>query len=96
MATQGGSTVAEWMRGTADYTLEGHAENIACPTLITEGEGDFASQSDRLAAALTCPHQLVRFADAEGGGGHCEGLGQRLFERVVFDWLDEVLAAPSR
>jgi hypothetical protein len=36
------------------------------------------------------------FTAAEGAGGHCEGLGQRRVERVVFDWLDTVLAGRAQ
>ena len=40
--------------------------------------------------------QLVRWLDAvapeaEGAGGHCEGLGATLWEDAVFDWLDRTL-----
>ena len=51
------------------YTLEGRAELISCPTLVTEGEGDFASQSPRLFDALTCEkvlHQSPRLMVPEG------------------------------
>jgi len=38
-----------------DYTVGDKAASIRCPTLVTEGEGDFASQScistDALSAA---------------------------------------------
>ena len=91
MATQGAATVGDFLRMQPGYTLRGRAELITCPTLVTEGEGDFASQGDRLVAALGAPVTVHRFAAADGGGGHCEGLGATLFEDVVFDWLDETL-----
>jgi hypothetical protein len=37
-----------------------------------------------------------RFTEAQGAGGHCEGLGATLFEEYVFDWLDDVLARSSK
>lgn len=92
MATQGAVTFGDWCRINADYSLVGCADRISCPTLVTEGEGDFASQSHELFDALTCEKLLHTFSADTGAGGHCEGLGQRLFERVVFDWLDETLA----
>lgn len=92
MATQGAATVGDFLRLQPGYTLEGRAEHIACPTLVTEGEGDFSSQSQALYDALRCPKALRHFSAAEGGGGHCEGLGATLFEEVVFDWLDATLA----
>ena len=36
---------------------------IRCPTLVTEGEGDFASQSRKLFYLLTCENQFHQFAD---------------------------------
>jgi pimeloyl-ACP methyl ester carboxylesterase len=93
MTTMGARTLGDFLRMQPAYTMEGRAERIRCPTLLTEGEGDFAAQSQRLFDALTCPKELRRFTVAEGAGGHCAGLGATLFEEVVFDWLDEVLAA---
>ncbi len=94
MATMGAGTVGEFLRMQPAYSLEGHAERIACPTLLCEGEGDFAAQTDALAARLTCPHEVVRFRAAEGAGGHCEGLGAARFEGRVFDWLERVALTP--
>jgi hypothetical protein len=91
MAAMGAKTFADFLRIAMAFTLDGHAEHIACPTLITEGEGDFASQSQVLYDALTCPKQLHRFSAAEGAGGHCEGLGLALWEAAAFDWLSEQL-----
>ena len=34
----------------------------------------------------------MRFTDAEGSGGHCEGMARTLYHQRVFDWLDETLA----
>ncbi|BCA53798.1 hypothetical protein W02_09380 [Nitrospira sp. KM1] len=53
---------------------------------------DFASQSGKLFDLLTCEKRFHRFKDAEGGGGHCRGLGAMQWEQATFDWLNEVLA----
>jgi pimeloyl-ACP methyl ester carboxylesterase len=92
MATFGAKTFGEFLRMLARYTVEAQASLIRCPTLLTEGEGDFASQSQKLFDLLTCEKRFHRFADEEGAGGHCCGLGATLWEGVTFDWLDEVLA----
>jgi hypothetical protein len=94
MAAMGAATFAEWLRTLVSYTLEGRAGEITCPTLVTEGEGDFASQSGRLFEALTCEKEFRAFTAAEGAGGHCEGMGQRVWEQVAFSWLSEVAARP--
>ncbi len=73
-------------------TVPGRAGQITCPTLITEGEGDFASQSGILFDALACEKQYHGFTAAEGGGGHCEEMGQRLWQQVAFSWLSAIVA----
>jgi hypothetical protein len=92
MAAHGVATVRAWIREMQSWTLEGRAHRISCPTLIVEGEGDFAGgQSRRLADALICPKE-VEFLSAEAGAdGHCGGLGQATWARVVYDWIDETV-----
>ncbi len=92
MATMGAATVGDFLRLQPAYSIEDTAGSIRCPTLLTEGEGDFASQSGRLFELLACDRRLHRFSASEGAGGHCSGLGATLWEGVVFDWLDDVLA----
>ena len=92
MAAMGAATFGEWLRALRGYTMAGEAELITCPTLITEGEGDFASQSHTLFDALTCHKQFRAFTASEGGGGHCEEAGQRLWQQVAFSWLSEIVA----
>jgi pimeloyl-ACP methyl ester carboxylesterase len=92
MAAMGAESFGDWLRLLGTYTLDGYAADVSCPTLVTEGEGDFASQSSTLFDALTCEKELHRFSVAEGAGGHCEGLGQLVWQEVVFSWLSEKLA----
>lgn len=87
----GATSFGDWLRLLDRYTLAGRAELITCPTLVTEGEGDFASQSQQLFDALTGPKWLHRFTVAEGAGGHCEGMGQQLWWDLVGSWLAERL-----
>jgi hypothetical protein len=89
MAAMGANSFGHWLRLLGTYTLEGYAEDISCPTLVTEGEGDFASQSTKLFDALTCEKEFHGFSIAEGAGGHCEGMGQLVWAEVVFSWLFE-------
>jgi pimeloyl-ACP methyl ester carboxylesterase len=92
MAAMGAPSFGAWLRLLGDYTLEGHAPLITCPTLVTEGEGDVASQSQVLFDALGGPKSFHRFSAAEGAGGHCEGTGQLLWQDVVLGWLAERFA----
>jgi len=56
MAAHGTPTFREYLRTLLDFTLEDRAADITCPTLVTEGEGDFAGgQSRRLYELLACP-----------------------------------------
>ena len=50
-----------------EYTLDGVADKIRCPTLITDPENEqfWPGQSRRLYDALTCPKELVPFTAAE-------------------------------
>lgn len=92
MAAMGATRVGDFIRTQLTFSLDGIAADIRCPTLLTEGEGDFASQSQLLYDHLSCEKTLVEFTEAQGAGGHCEGFGATLFEGCVFDWLDDVLA----
>jgi dienelactone hydrolase len=93
MVTHGSSTGRAYLRELSRFSLAGRAGEITCPTLALEAEGDSASQGqlDVFAGALTAPVTTHRFTAAEGAGGHCEGLGQRRVERVVYDWIETVL-----
>lgn len=82
----------DFLRQQPAYSIESLAGEIKCPTLVTDGEGDFTSQSQKLFDLLTCKKKLIRFAETQGAGGHCCGLGQTLWEEAVFDWLDDLLA----
>lgn len=95
MAAMGATTVGDFLRRQLQFSLEGVAGEIRCPTLLTEGEGDFAAQGEVLYEQLTCPKRLTTFSAAEGAGGHCEGFGATLFEGYVFDWLDGVMGRPG-
>ena len=88
------STMADYIRSLAEFTLEGRAEAIRCPTLLTSAERDpLGKGAEALYDRLTCPKQLLRFTAAEGAGEHCEIMNRSLLNRRVFDWLDGVLVA---
>ena len=93
MVTHGTPTARGYLRELSRFSLVGLAGQIDCPTLALEAEGDPTSDGplDVFAAQLTAPVTTHRFTAAEGAGGHCEGLGQRRLERVVYDWIETVL-----
>jgi hypothetical protein len=92
MTTMGARTVGDFLRMQVGYTLEGHANLIRCPTLVVDCEGDFASQSDMLYAALTCRKTMAKLSAESGAGGHCGGMGQQVWAGAVFPWIADTLA----
>ncbi|NMO93198.1 S9 family peptidase [Actinomycetospora sp. TBRC 11914] len=93
MATHGVTTLSDYFWALSQFSLEGLAGRITCPTLALEAEGDFAGtgQLDVFAKAVGGPVTTHHFTAAEGAGGHCEGLGQQRLDRVVYGWLATVL-----
>lgn len=93
MLTHGVATPLEYLQVMADYTLEGRAHLIQCPTLICEGENDSRGGGAKpLYDAITAPKEYILFTNAEGAGEHDEAGAASLFSQRVFDWLDETLA----
>lgn len=90
----GVETLFDTLRAMAEFELSPVAGNIACPTLLTQAEGDpIGAGAPKLLEAIASERkQLLRFTAAEGAGGHCEALARTLYHQRVFDWLDETLA----
>lgn len=97
MLVHGIDSLLEYVRVTRDYSLSPVVGGIRCPTLVTCAENDpVSSQATELYEALRCPKLLVRFADEEGAGDHCEALARSVLHQRAFDWLDEVLGVATR
>ncbi len=89
----GARSPLDYLEMLREYSLEGHAHQISCPTLVCHAErDDIGASAPQLAAALQCPHDLILFRDAEGAGDHCEAGARSLFHARAFAWLDRVLA----
>ena len=68
------------------------AGRITCPTLIFECEGDFAGGGGTaLEKLMTAPTTMLDLTAAEGAGGHCGGLGQKVWEGRAYDWVPMIL-----
>jgi hypothetical protein len=76
------------------YKLDGVADKIRCPMLVTDPENEqfWPGQSRQLYDALTSPKELVSFTAAEGADSHCEPKALGLRNQRIFDWLDETLS----
>ncbi|MBL8581100.1 MAG: alpha/beta fold hydrolase [Rhizobiaceae bacterium] len=80
-----------FLHAVEPFTMEGRAELIRCPTLLTAAEDDpLSSTAQHFYEALRCPKKLIRFTAAEGAGDHCEMMNRSLLNRRVFDWLDDI------
>ena len=86
---------ADWALQTSEYTMEGVAQNITCPTLIVDSENErsFRGQSRRLYDALTCPKEFMLFTADEGAGEHCQ-MGAAFFsDERICGWLEKTLGS---
>lgn len=93
MAAHNCSTIAEYFDELKTFTMLDSASQITCPTLLLESEGDpvgggGAALHDAISSETK---ELVSPPASSGLSGHCGGLGQKVWERIVFDWLDTVL-----
>jgi hypothetical protein len=82
-------------KAVQQYTLAGVAQQIRCPLLITDPEGEqfWPGQSRQLYDALPGPKTLLPFTAAEGGDLHCEVKNPGLRAQRIFDWLEGILAS---
>jgi predicted alpha/beta-fold hydrolase len=82
----------DYVKATQEYSLEGRAEKIRCPTLVCSAENDDIGVTARkLYDALSCEKAFVAFTAQEAAGEHCEVGARSLFNQRAFDWLDRVL-----
>jgi alpha-beta hydrolase superfamily lysophospholipase len=89
----GVDNLRDYLASAELFTMNGRAELIRCPTLITQAENDpLAADAGAFFDALRCPKTLLRFTAAEGAEGHCEMQNRSLLNRRVLDWLDEQFA----
>ena len=98
LAAHGLDTTEQYFSELHRYTMLDVADRITCPTLAVECEGDFVGGGGPalVAAVTSAPARLVQLTAAQGAGGHCAGLGQKVWESVVYGWLDDVLSRLGR
>ncbi len=93
MVVHGVDSPLAYFDALKDYHLNGYAQAISCPTLVTHAEGDdIGASAPQLFEALTVADKtLIRFTAAEGAGDHCEAGARTLFDTRAFGWLDDRL-----
>jgi hypothetical protein len=89
----GMSSPYEVYKALEHYKLDGLVEQIRCPMLICDADGEqfWPGQSRRLYDALPGSKKIVRFTSEEGSDRHCEPRSPGIRDQRVFDWLDETL-----
>jgi alpha-beta hydrolase superfamily lysophospholipase len=86
----GVNNLRDYLKAIEMFTMDGRADLIKCPTLLTAAESDTrAGSAQEFFDALQCPKQLIRFTAMEGAGMHCEQMNRSLLNRRALDWLDE-------
>jgi hypothetical protein len=93
----GTTSYAEVLRLASEYTLRGVVDQIRCPMLIADPEGEqlWPGQSRQLYDLLPGPKTLVPFTAAEGADLHCEPKALALRSQRFFDWLDDTLGVAT-
>jgi dienelactone hydrolase len=94
MATHGAHDMGTYFDTLRSFNMLDVAHQISCPTLLVECEGDAlagAEGGDALAGEMTAPTMRIKLNAASGAGGHCGGLGQKVWDAAVYGWLDATL-----
>lgn len=86
----------DYLRCVEEFRMDGRADQIRCPMLLTQAEEDpLAAGAQAFFDALRCPKSFIQFTSAEGAGDHCEMKNRSLLNRKAFDWLDTILGGES-
>ena len=101
----GVSTLRDVLDAFRPYNIRECAPLIDCPTLILEGEGEYA-QTDRATGLLAlrfisemkCPVTIHEFTlEADGwAASHCQIGGPQAASAVILEWLDKVVVQGRR
>ncbi len=85
------------MKKCEQYTLEGVADKIEIPFLITHGERDSISPTANAHLLFNTIRSKVKtlkiFTAEDGGAEHCQGDNRQFASNYVADWLADVLKA---
>lgn len=86
-------TVADLLDRSKDYTLSGVIDQIRCPCLVMEAEGDifFKGQPKRVFDELRVPKKFAAFTPEDGAENHCQSGALAFKDEVVFNWIAETL-----
>jgi pimeloyl-ACP methyl ester carboxylesterase len=94
----GVDTAAAYMDVLEEFSLEGRAGDIECPTLVLAGEDDHfvpVELADEFAAEIGEPATVRVFETASGAGEHCQMGNLSLATAAIYDWVDETVGRPG-
>jgi hypothetical protein len=77
------------------FTLEGVAGKITCPTYILHGGDDrqnFVEHAYKVNEALTCEHILEVIPAGESGSAHCQ-IDDFTKSFRMYDWIEKKIKA---
>lgn len=77
-----------------DYYLGGLAEQIQCPTLVTDSNSDdfFPGQAKQLYDALQCRKDYLLFSEEDGAQEHCQEGAKLYANACIFNWMENILS----
>jgi hypothetical protein len=93
LRAHGLATPLEYLQELRRWTVD--VEAIACPAFVSYGEGDFAQTSTEefFKRLPNANKRLVVYRDADGAGGHCEGMGPTRYFADLYGWLRDLWPA---
>jgi pimeloyl-ACP methyl ester carboxylesterase len=86
-------SIADFLEQTKKMSMEGVADQIQCPCLVLEADGDlfFKGQPRQIYDALRSPKDFYAFTAEDGAENHCQSGALGFKDEVVFNWIDTVL-----
>lgn len=87
----GANDMTEAREKLKNFTLEGVAEKITCPTYILHGEDDrqnFVENAYKVNEALTCEHVMEIVPKDESGSAHCS-VDDFTKSFNMYDWIEK-------
>lgn len=89
----GAKNPRDFILKSKDYYLGGLAEQIQCPTLVTDSNSDdfFPGQAKQLYEALRCPKDYILFSEEDGAQEHCQEGAKLYANACIFNWMESIL-----
>lgn len=93
MYVLGAKSIKDFLMKSKEYYLDGIAQKINCPTLVTDSENEtnFPGQAKKLYESLVCPKDYLLFTKEQGAAEHCQQ-GAKIYAcDCIFNWIEDQL-----